>query len=410
VRVFAVNTNGNLLDSLTFTGAEIDATGVFDILFQPGVSNTHVTVELNLETGSVAVDISGPIAPAADGRKGWDGCIYGPDRPVKKPTSRVMLVPPVPPPAPPATELYMYASGVPEVGVEDPTVTASRRKWSDGHVTLMKAYDDGETMEFRSFATGGGVHVDLGHAESFEMSLHKFEDGDIPDQDQLLTRTIGPIALTNRPPPPFLDALLLQGPSNAVQCSADFNNLGSPTVRVMVLSNGVLVADHPGIEAHLGQTLLTLPEWPLTMGKLAGATPCRRIIIKTGTIRLPGGAGAPFGLAASGTEETVIGDEVRVVAELPPGAPHPDFYSAFEFITNDGPTWQVSDLQRTLACSPEPLTIARASDGIHITWSGEGFRLQGAEDVTGPWIDLGPASPVSLEPNHAARFFRLICD
>ena len=80
---------------------------MFDILSQPGVTNCHVTVELNCENGSLSVEFTGPIAASSE-RKGWDGCIYGPDRPVKKPTSRVTLIPPVAPGQPPITELYLY--------------------------------------------------------------------------------------------------------------------------------------------------------------------------------------------------------------------------------------------------------------------------------------------------------------
>ena len=51
----------------------------------------------------------------------------------------------------------------------------------------------------------------------------------------------------------------------------------------------------------------------------------------------------------------VMGDEFRILAELPPDAPLPDFYSGFEFLPNDGPTWQVSGLQRNVIC---PATAA----------------------------------------------------
>jgi hypothetical protein len=304
--------------------------------------------------------------------------------------------------------MYLYSSGWPEVSVEDPAITASGRKWGDGHVTLMKAYDDGqeEGLIFSSFGSGGGVHVELGHTESFNFKLQKFEDGTIPTQDDLLTRTIGPIrGLTNRPPPPFLDALLLHGTADGVECSADFNNVGSPTAHVLVYSNHVVVAERTGMVAQLGEPVLVLPDWPLTLGKLGGRVSCRSGTVKLGTVRIPGAAG----LGALG-DETVMGDEFRILAELPAGAPLPDFYSGFEFVASDGPTWQVTGLQQTLACPPAPATITRGSDGLVVSWSGENFRLQGAENVAGPWFDLGVSSPVTLPPGHFARYFRLLCE
>lgn len=410
--MIARNTNGLLLPSVMFTPSEL--TNPFVIIgSQPGVSNCHVTVELNLHDGGMSIEFDGPVVPAAAGRKGWDGCIYGPDRPVKKPahTSRIYIMPPVSPGQPPITGVYLLATGLAEVLVEDPALTALGRKWSDGHVTLMKAYDDGESgLEFRALADGGGVHVDLGHSESFDFRLTHFESGDVPTEEQLLTRTIGPIALTNRPtPPPFLDALLCQtNPAvGGVDVSADFSNLDSPTVRVQIYNGTTLVLERAGAPATLADVLFTAPGWPLRLGKLGGATPCRRGKPPFGAFRVNMGD-----LNGDGTPDivTVMGDEFRVLAELPPGAPHPDYYEAMEFITTAGADWGVYDLQRTPACPTGLLNIAHVSDGVQITWSGANYRLQGAEHVAGPWYDLGAASPVALPAAYPARFFRLACD
>ncbi|MBK8000748.1 MAG: hypothetical protein IPK15_19055 [Verrucomicrobia bacterium] len=73
-RALVVNSNGTVLPPLDFTSAEIDATGVFDIGFQPGVTNCHVTIEVSSLDGTISVEIPGPVT-AAKGRKGWDGCI-----------------------------------------------------------------------------------------------------------------------------------------------------------------------------------------------------------------------------------------------------------------------------------------------------------------------------------------------
>jgi hypothetical protein len=108
----------------------------------------------------------------------------------------------------------------------------------------------------------------------------------------------------------------------------------------------------------------------------------------------------------------VIGDEFRILAEVPPGVPPPDYYyTGLDLFASDGPTWVVTNPQRILACPPTALSIApNGNGGIEVTWPDAAFRLQGAEQVTGPWYDLGADSPVTVPPEHPARFFRLLCD
>jgi hypothetical protein len=188
-----------------------------------------------------------------------------------------------------------------------------------------------------------------------------------------------------------------------VECSADFGNLGSPTVSVLIYSNSVLVAERVGVPGVIGQPLFTLSTWPDRLGKLGGATPCRRGKLPPSLIALPPtGGGLP--------PVIVTGDEFRVLAELPPGAPHPDYYSAFQFLPSDGGDWAVEELTTTSICVAEPVAILEASGNVTVTWAGTSFRLQGAEQVTGPWYDLGPASPVTVPATSGARFFRLVCD
>jgi hypothetical protein len=411
MRSYAVNTNGDLMGPITFTSAEVDAIGVCDIGFQPGVTNCHVTIEVNLVDGSTSVEFDGPVVPVvptADRHKGWDGCIYGPDRPRPKPpkASRVILIPPPLPPGPPVTEAFLYVSGWAHMPIEDPSLSTQsangpRRRWGDGHVTLMKAYDE-ERVAFAVTSTGGGVAVDLGHANSFELSLQKFGTNP-PPGEQLLTRTLGPIrGLTNRPPPPFLDAMLFEATDEGVACSADFTNLESPTVRVQVWLEGALVTQRTGVPAHLGDPLFTLSGWPERIGKLGGSTPCRTVKRPPSAIILPGGGGLP--------PQVVLGDECRVLAETPPGTPHPDLYSGFEFSGSDGADWGVRLLETTPAFGPIPLTITPSSDGYSVMWQNADFKLQGATDITGPWFDLGVASPLALPASHPARYYRLVSE
>ena len=396
MRGYSVNTNGDLLDPLSFTFAEVSANGVFDIGYQPGVTNCHITIDLDLKTGAVSVEFPGPIVPATD-RKGWDGCIYGPDRPIKKPTSRVTVIPPAPPAVPLIADRYLYVSGVAELPVEEPSLSTQsasrpRRRWGDGHVTLMKAYDD-DSVEFVAGGEGGGVHVDLGTASSFDLRLTKFETNALPGEE-LLTRTLGPIrGLTNRPPPPFLDAMWLKAATNSVECAVDFSNVGATSVTVNVLSNGIVVAFGvmPGPIISTNDPLV-IDRWPDHLGHLPGS----------GVIRLT--SAIPFLI------DGFVGNEVQFIPGLPPGTPLPDYYSSFEFIASEGADWGVSELNVTTACSPVPLNLTRSTAGITATWVGDGFRLQGAVTLAGPWLDLGVSSPVTLPPNHPARYFRLLCN
>ncbi len=412
-RSSAVGSNGNLFSSFQWDAANEATNVLFDLFFQPGVTSVLMTVTFDCRTREFTFALPHCIWTPDAARKGWDGCIYG-NRPPGTSRSTLTLTPITHVPLPPVTALDLMGTSLPAVTYTEPSVTAAGRKWGDGHVTLMKAYDDGESERGIQFTSTGpsssGALMDLGHTESFDVLVHKFQDGEIPTQDDLLTRTIGPIrGLTNRPsPPPFLDALLLHGTSSGVECSADFTPIDSPTVRVLIYNKGALVAQQSGVPAQLGQPLLTLPDWPLSLGKLGQATPCRRGTIKLGGILLGGGGGLAPGAKDA---QIVMGDEFRILAELAPGAPHPDYYTGFEFIASDGPTWQVSGLQRVLACpAPTALSITPSSAGITLTWPAEAYRLQGAENVTGPWFDLPPASPVSLAPSYPARFFRLSCD
>jgi len=409
-RSIATGTNGELFPSFLWSAADMETNVLLNLNYQPGVTSVVMTVTLDCVTREISIAFPFCIWTPDNARKGWDGCIYGNGGPSKplgtNKTARLILTPSTHVVSPPITQVELLASGLSEVLLDNPAITASGRKWGDGHVTLMKAYDDGESMEFASLGDGGGVHVDLGHSESFDLRLTHFENGDIPTEEQLLTRTIGPIrGLTNRPPPPFLDAMLLQASpdgTGGVDCSVDFSNLDSPTVHVLIFNQGIPVAERTGVPGQLDQPLFTLPDWPVRLGKLGGTTPCRRGNIPPGMIILPGAPGTP--------PQFVFGDEFRVLAEMDPATPHPDFYSAFEFEASEGADWGVTELQRTLACPSGALHIEHNSAGIVITWPGEDMRLQGAERVNGPWYDLGADSPVTLGAGYRARFFRLNCE
>jgi hypothetical protein len=55
------------------------------------------------------------------------------------------------------------------------------------------------------------------------------------------------------------------------------------------------------------------------------------------------------------------------------------------------------------------LSVRNVSGGIELAWSGAGFTLQSAPDVSGPWTDLASASgsPFVAVPGGLGRFYRL---
>jgi hypothetical protein len=104
------------------------------------------------------------------------------------------------------------------------------------------------------------------------------------------------------------------------------------------------------------------------------------------------------------------GTELRILAELTPDSTPPVAFTGLECRISEDMDNLIYDLQTTPACSPVPLNVAATSDGISLSWEGDGFRLQGAETVAGPWYDLGVSSPMTLPANYALRVFRLLCD
>jgi hypothetical protein len=53
------------------------------------------------------------------------------------------------------------------------------------------------------------------------------------------------------------------------------------------------------------------------------------------------------------------------------------------------------------------LNAAATADGITLSWQRDGFNLQGAENVVGPWYDLGVNSQVTVPLRYPWRFYRL---
>lgn len=393
-RTLAVATNGNLLDSTAYPAAAAATNPVLMIPAVPGVTSCHVTVELDLRTGRMLFDYPGTLDPSAR-HKGWDGCIYGPDRPVKKPKSRVVILPPVAPGQPPMPELALRFSGWPELIVEEPSLTRHGRKWSDGHVTLMKAYEeaDEQGVEFLAAGPGAGVSVDLGYASNVSFQVRHQQDASVPAPEQYLKFRGGPGDMV-------LQLRLAQNAgTGGMDIYIDTLEWDAAAVTVQLWSGGGLVGEAPHRPASLSVPLVTLDRFP------AGFD-----VSHTGTLRLtdPNPLIVTDGLDCGGLP--CVGDELRIIPEYEPAATPPSALLGLDFGVSEDMDQQLYGLQSTPACADIPIHSTRTTNGVEVSWAGDGFRLQGAESADGPWYDLGASSPVTLSAGVPLRVFRLRCD
>ena len=400
--VTAANTNCDF-GSFSYSGGEPDPDYVARFTPMNDMEAMTLITTIDCDTREITFEVPECLfTPDAAGRKGWDGCIYGPDRPVKKPKAARLVVTPDPPLQPRirlgTVPFALMARGLPEVKVEDPGVSSQERKWGDGHVTLMKAYDDEPTMrkiEFTTFDEGGGVHVDLGRADTFRVGIHHFENGDIPTEEQLF-RIIGPPVLINRPSPPTNYLRLARG-ADGVHCTVDFSDIGATAIRVELWNDGVLVG------AGVGPGPTIPPESPLILSRwveFLGRPSLREGIVLTSS----------EDFAVSG----ITGDEVRILPELPAGTERMSI-SRLEVITSAGMESILYELETTSALAPTRLNIRQAGENVVLDWHGDGYTLQGAENVEGPWIDVcDPPSAtgdgnyeVTVPAKGSATFYRL---
>jgi hypothetical protein len=101
------------------------------------------------------------------------------------------------------------------------------------------------------------------------------------------------------------------------------------------------------------------------------------------------------------------GDAVDADGRLDIGFPGP---SAGQ-VTVDWIRWGngvILDSQDPGPATPTVLTATPTVQGITLSWSPAGGRLQATDQLGGAWADLGTANPVAVQPTDAARFFRVI--
>lgn len=393
-RTIAVDTNGNLLSSVDYPATATATNPVLTIPAVPGVTSCHITVTYDLQTGRIELGYPGTLAPSAH-RKGWDGCIYGPDRPVKKPHARVVIVPPVAPGQPPLTELALRFSGWAEMTVEEPALLQGGRKWSDGHVTLMKAYDDAGERGIDYLAAGpeSEVGITLGFASNLSFQIRQLQSNEVSNPQLSARFKGGPGNVT------LQIALRPNTALGGVDLWGDFVPWGATNVTLQLWNGGLLVGEMPHVPTGLPIPLATLERFPSRLGMPDPGTVSMgdtNVFLVQG---LDCGGGAPC-----------LGTELRLIAEFPPTVLPPQAITNLALGASEGMDLQIYDVQVGPACPVIPVQGARTSNGVAITWSGDGFQLQGAESTAGPWYDLGGFSPVNVSTGAPLRVFRLRCE
>jgi hypothetical protein len=368
-----------------------------------GATSAVMNVTFDCKSREISLAFPGCSWTADTNRKGWDGCIYGlwPRESGTNNGARFILTPLTTTTLAPITSLDFLGGNLTDFAFDNPSLTAFGRKYAgEPNTTLLRAYDDGVTqgLEFAAVADGGGITMDLGHAASFRVRTGHFENGDTPTEEQLYSIRGWSIALTNRPAPPPIQLRLARG-STSVGCSADFGTFGVSNVTLQLWNGTALVAEKAHVVASLGAPLASLSAFPSILGcpglGVLSLTDTNPFTVYSGFDTCPGGC---------------TGTELRILPEFGTLQSPPTIFTDLQCHISSGLDLLLYDVLRTLACVPGPINVTRTSTGITLDWSGDTFRLQGAETIIGPWYDLGVASPVNVSSNSKLRFFRLVCD
>jgi hypothetical protein len=372
-----------------------------------GATGALMTVTFDCVTREAVLEFPAGNWTPDNARKGWDGCIYGnsPPRATKtNKTARVFLTPLPSPASAPITMLDLVVSNLATVAFDNPSITKSGRKWGDGHVTLMKAYDDGNErgMEFYSLSDGGGVETELGYAANFDLHITSLDTNGLPPlEQQFAIRGWPPGTTTNRPPPPVINMRLTPDSSGlgGVQLGADFADWGVSTVTLQLWNGTTMVGETNHVPVGPGGTLATLGGFPGILG-------CPGVGVLSLSDTNP--IFVMSGMACGSTG--CVGTELRIIAEPSTSYTPPLAYTGLNVTIGQDMDYLIHRLHTTPACAPMPLQVTPGTNGVTLSWTGDGFHLQGAETVGGPWYDLEVTSPATIPASADARVFRLRCD
>jgi hypothetical protein len=406
-RAAAISDEGELFDSVFVSRAALDTNAFAFITPMDSNTNAIVQVTLDLLTREVAIGFVGCDLMPSSRHKGWDGCIYGNPKPRPtgtNKTARIIIMPPLSPPLPPISELNLSINNLATLAFDEPVHQMSRRKWSDGHVTLMKAYDDGNERGMEAFADENDADIDvtLGHAASFSFRMTSLDTNGVPPAaQQFAFRGWPPGTTTNRPPPPVINVRLAPDINGlgGVNLGAEFIDWGVSEVTLQLWNGTTLVAETNHLPAALTNVLATLGSIPGII-----ASPSLGVVSLSDTNPIVVGSGLDCGTLGC------VGTELRIIGELNTSSTPPTAYTDFTASIGENMDYLIHRLETVPACLPVPLAVASESGAVTLTWSGDGFHLQSAETVEGPWYDLEVESPTTIPAGAMARYFRLRCD
>ena len=109
-------------------------------------------------------------------------------------------------------------------------------------------------------------------------------------------------------------------------------------------------------------------------------------------------------------DSSAPGAELRIIAEPSTKFTPPTAFTGLNAIIGEDMYYLIHRLQTVPACWPVPLAVTSSATNVTLTWEGDGFHLQGAESVEGPWYDLEVDSPATIPASAKMRMFRLRCD
>jgi len=210
-----------------------------------------------------------------------------------------------------------------------------------------------------------------------------------------------PGTTTNRPPPPVINLRLAPDFSGlgGVHLGADFADWGVSQVTLQLWNGTTLVGETNHVPANPGGTFTTLGGFPGILG-------CPGVGVLSLSDTNP--IFVLDGLTCGSTG--CVGTELRVIAEPSTSFTPPTAYTGLSAAIGEDMDYLIHRLQTMPACTPVPLHVAATPLGVMLSWEPDGFHLQGAETLAGPWYDLGVESPATIPASAKARVFRLRCD
>jgi hypothetical protein len=212
-------------------------------------------------------------------------------------------------------------------------------------------------------------------------------------------------------PEQCLGAVRIADIGPTMEITADYTPVGVTSRRLVVLNNGVTVATVPGNTGLVAR----VAEWPGGCGKVGppviiGPNPPIICIWVDWPLPIPINLGLGGGLGAASVGQTVMGTELRILAE---NAPAPaDYLSEFEFRAAGIPEMVFYEETSGLPL----LTIRRVSlnnNNVIIEWDPAIGKLQQTGQLLGDgpptmWMDVpnNPSSPFTT-PATSQQFYRV---